>query len=251
MIFETEAIILKDITLADNRRLLTILSKTKGKLVASSNLMTSSKGRSSSAIKPFNLSRLQVYKKRDHYNINSGEVIKSFYRIGEDVDKYMNSSYILELTEKALMEGEAVPKVFNLLVDFLSAIEKRKTNMQTLVIAYEIKLLKELGYAIHTSSCINCDSKEKLYNISAEEGGVVCEACMCEIDVKDRQRLIGIVDLGIIDIINFLVASPFKDFEKIGLDKERIKIMRDILDKFIQNHLNIENIKSRNFLLLE
>ena len=36
------------------------------------------------------------FKGRESYNLNRGQVIKSYYGIGEDLDKYMAASYVLE-----------------------------------------------------------------------------------------------------------------------------------------------------------
>ena len=60
------------------------------------------RSRSSLALRPFTYGRYELYKNRESYNINSAEVLKSYYRIGEDVDKYMNGAYVLEFTEKIL-----------------------------------------------------------------------------------------------------------------------------------------------------
>ncbi len=50
-------------------------------------------------------------KNREYYNINSADVKKSFFRIGEDVDKYMQASFVLELTEKDGSGGFAATQI--------------------------------------------------------------------------------------------------------------------------------------------
>ncbi len=71
---------------------------------------------------------------------------KSFFRIGEDVDKYMQASFVLELTEKMVPEDLPQPRLFNLLIDFLDAMESREKRHETLVLAYEVKALAILGH---------------------------------------------------------------------------------------------------------
>src|SRR5699024_3711176 len=103
------------------------------------NIGEKGKSRSSLAIKPFTYGRYELFKSRDSYNINSAETIKSYYAIGEDVDKYMNGAYVLEFTERVLEEGVPSFGIFNLLLDFFDILETRDKGIGTLVLAYQTK----------------------------------------------------------------------------------------------------------------
>ncbi|MBQ1504788.1 MAG: DNA repair protein RecO C-terminal domain-containing protein, partial [Oscillospiraceae bacterium] len=56
--------------------------------------------------------------KRGYYYIDSGEPIKSYYSLGEDIDKYFAASYALELTDKLVPEGLPQPELFRLLAGY-------------------------------------------------------------------------------------------------------------------------------------
>lgn len=252
MIFETEGIVLRDVKLTDGRRLLSVFSKSHGKITAGTSLNDRGKGKAQLSIKPFNLSKYQIYKKRENYFINSGDVIKSYYNIGNDVDKYMNASYVIEFTSKILMENEPQQKIFNLLTDFLQEIERRKKKHATLVIAYEIKVLKELGYMPNTQECVMCGASENLRYFLSSEGGSICEKCKSQIEVQDdKTALIEYGNLGIIDIISYFISAPMSAFSKVALDDDRVEIMRNVMDNFIKHHVGVEDIKSREFLSKE
>ena len=90
MLTDTEGIVLRQVKTSYGRRMILLFSKKYGKISAGTGLNERGKGKSSLALRPFTYGRYELFKNRDSYNINGAEVLKSYYGIGEDVDKYMN-----------------------------------------------------------------------------------------------------------------------------------------------------------------
>ena len=99
MITDTEAIVLRQVKTLNGRRMLLLFSRKFGKISVGTNLTEGGKNKSALATRPFTYGRYELFKSRDSYSLNSGQVIESFYSLGEDLDKYMAGSYVLELTE--------------------------------------------------------------------------------------------------------------------------------------------------------
>ena len=128
-------------------------------------------------MRPFTCGNYSIYKGRNYYNLDRVETLKSFYGIGEDLDKYMAASLALELTEKIVPEEVPQPRIFVLLLDFLNEIELRKQKYTTLLLAFETKLLFALGTFPRLDSCASCGSKERPEFFSVPDGGVICRRC--------------------------------------------------------------------------
>ena len=154
MYTSTEGIVFRQIKAAGSRRMILLFTKKYGKISAGSSLSEKGRNKAALALRPFTYGNYELYKGREYYNLNSGEVRRSFFRIGEDVDKYMESAFVLELTEKMMPEDLPQPKLFNLLVEFLAAMEKREKKHKTLVLAYEVKAMSVLGVFPVLDSCV-------------------------------------------------------------------------------------------------
>ena len=115
MLTDTEAIVLRQVKTVNGRRMLLLFSQKYGKISVGSNLTESGKNKSALPQRPFSYGRYELFKGRESYNLNRGQVIKSYYGIGEDLDKYMAASYVLELTEKLLADELPQPALFRLL----------------------------------------------------------------------------------------------------------------------------------------
>lgn len=263
MYIDTEGVILKQVRTLNNRRMLLLFSKKYGKISAGSNLSEKGKGKQSLAMKPFTYGRYELFKGREIYNINAAEVIKSFYKIGEDVDKYMSCSYILEFTEKLLPENQPAPALFDLLIDFLEVIERRSKKYPSLVAAYQFKALQHSGNAPQIKACANCgnvaqikacansgDAKDGVH-FSIKDGGILCKSCFKtrNVDSKDKDTLIYDVDFGIVNIISYILDNPIACFEKLALDEVSLTKIQQILKSYILYHYDIEALKSEAFLL--
>ena len=123
MLTDTEGIVLRQVKTSYGRRMILLFSKKYGKISAGTGLNERGKGKSSLALRPFTYGRYELFKNRDSYNINGAEVLKSYYGIGEDVDKYMNGAYVLEFTERVLAEEVPSPGIFSLLIDFFDLLD--------------------------------------------------------------------------------------------------------------------------------
>ena len=162
----------------------------------------------------------------------------------------------MELTDKLLPEELPQPRIFNLLVDFLEALEKREKKHGTIVMAYIIKVLDLLGTMPELDNCVACGkspAKEdgklvaKQFLFSVKEGGMICPGCAKELAREDERPLIYKLDIGIIDILKFFQKQPMSAFEKIALDDKLQSKLQEIIKEYISYHLDISGLKSESF----
>ena len=177
MHIDSRGIIFRQVKTTDMRRMLLIFTEKCGKLSVGTSLPEKNQKHASLALRPFTCGNYSIYKGRNYYNLDRVETLKSFYGIGEDLDKYMAASLALELTEKIVPEEVPQPRIFALLLDFLNEIELRKQKYTTLLLAFETKLLFALGTFPRLDSCASCGSKEKPEFFSVPDGGVICRRC--------------------------------------------------------------------------
>lgn len=244
MYVNSEGIVFRQVKAAGGRRMLLIFTRKYGKISAGSNLSEKGRSKAALALRPFTYGQYEFFKNRDYYNLNSGETRKSFFRIGEDLDKYFTASMALEITEKALGEEFPQPKIFDLLLDFLTALELREQKHETLLLAYEIKLLNLLGTAPEVSRCACCSGKDNLNWFSVKDGGIICDKCK---ELK-QDKLIFKAEFDIVEVVSFFVKNPMRNFSKIALDEGIARKLQAIVRDYMAYHLDISQLKSDGVL---
>ena len=257
MITDTDGIVLRQVKTSYNRRMISLFTKKYGKISAGTGIGDKGKSKSTLALRPFTYGHYELFKSRDSYSINKAETLKAYYRIGEDVDKYMNGAYVLEFTEKVLSEGQPLPGAFNLLMDFFEELEQRNKAIGTLVLGYQVKLLGYTGVMPELDRCTVCsrpiNSEGERSWFSIENGGLVCSECG-EATVKAHEQnstdnsLIYHSEFGIIDVLKYYKANPLRNLRNIALNASTGKLLQQIVREYAAYHLDASDIKSEQLI---
>lgn len=248
MLTDTEGIVLRQIKTSYGRRMILLFSRKYGKISAGTSIGEKGRSRSSLALRPFTYGRYELFKNRDSYNINSADVIKSYYGIGEDVDKYMSGAYVLEFTEKVLPEESPYPAVFRLLTDFFEMLETRDKGIGTLVLAYQTNILRIMGVMPQLDRCAVCGQAKPAVKFSIEEGGILCEDCARNIENSPSHTLIYDVKFGIVDILRFFISNPLKNLENLALKKDAGSLLQKIIREYAAYYLDASDLKSESLI---
>ena len=199
MYTDSEGIIIRQIKISGGRRMIVLLTDKYGLISAGTSIPEKGKNRSSLALRPFTQGRYELYKNRDNFSINGAETVKSFYAIGEDIDKYLAASYVLELTEKMLPEGESMPGMYRLLRDFLGMLADRKSEFETPVIAFQIKALAMQGLSLSQNPLLLSESDGKINIVRYIESHSMSDLRMLTVTEDMRQPLAAYIKQYIFD----------------------------------------------------
>lgn len=250
MLLSTEGIVLRQVKIAGGRRMLSLFTKKYGRLeVGAGASEKNSRSKSALATRPFTYGAYELFENRGYYNYNSGEVKRSYYSLGEDLDKYLQASFVLELTGKALPEGMPQPRLFSLLLNYLAQLEKRQRALETLTLAYEIKLLSLLGVAPVLDRCSCCGAAGPLAGFSVPEGGMICATCQREKNESDgKEALLYHPKFDIVKVISFFQKKPLEAFDRIGLEPGTAGPLQTIIREYISYHMDVGTLKSEGML---
>ena len=247
MIISAEGIVLRQRKIANNRRMIVIFTKQYGKLSAGTSINEKSRGKAALALRPFTYAEYDIFKGREAYSINSASVSKSFYSIGEDIDRFMTASAFIEYLDKVLPEGEPMPKLFELSLDFLQSVSVSNSAPETLLYAFMVKTLAMLGVAPELGCCVNCGKHPdafgegfKMFSVSG--GGIICPDC-AEEEKREAESLIYRPDFDIIDVFRYFSTKPIQTFEKVDLKPAVRKEVRDILADYTDRYLGVDVLR--------
>ena len=248
MIINTEGIVLRQRKIAGNRRMIVIFTRQYGKISAGTSLTEKSRSRSALALRPFTFAEYELFRGRDSYSINTASAIKSFYSIGEDIDRFEAASAFIEYMDKVLDEEAPMPGLFDLSLEFLQSVSVTKSASETLLLAFVVKTLRTLGVAPETDCCVNCgksvsDFGEGYRKFSVSSGGIICPDC-AEEEKREGNSLIYQPDFDIIDVFRYFTSKPLKTFEKVDLRPKVRREVREILADYTDRYLGVDALRS-------
>jgi DNA repair protein RecO (recombination protein O) len=215
VISECEGIVLRQTKALKGRRMILIFTDNFGKISAGTSISERGRGRTAVAVRPFTLGRYTIKHERGYNNIVSAEALKSHYSIGEDYDKYVNASLVLEFAGKIIPEDAPAPELYDMTVKFLDMTERRSGSYGTLTACW---LTHALDFAGVLPGAGNFGSDELLSSLGFDKLEVLC----------------------------YLMNNRIEAMGALALDKEIAGALIRTLLRFAQLHLDTGNLKSES-----
>jgi len=224
-LYKDEAVVLKTIKLGEADRIVTLLTRSHGKVRAVAKGVRRTKSRFGARLEPFTHVDLLVYNGRNLDTITSAHIIEPFARIRADYGRVTAATALVELVEKISPEREKSVPTYSLLLGGLEAVANGGGS--TIVPAFLIKLLSLSGYHPQLRTCAGCGRVDGLSAFSSAIGGAVCESCW-----RDDHDAVGLTS-DRIDLLSLLLAS---DFGQAATPDAVVEITQ-ILKSYAEYHL--------------
>ena len=148
MIVQTSAIVLKSFNYGDSSIIARCFSKEYGKISFIVKGAKSKKNSKSSQFQPLSyIDLIYNYKPKSNLQIVSKVEFKEYWgNILNDLHRVTLSMAILDITDKAITEGDPHPELFSTLIQVFKAYNVNKNNPSLLFWFYECALLTHLGF---------------------------------------------------------------------------------------------------------
>lgn len=176
MTWKTEGIVLRVRNLGEADRIVTLYTKERGKLNVVARGARRIRNRLLSPTQVFTQGRYLIFPSKTLHNLGQAEIVHSGQVIRDDLEKFAYASYITELLDALTVEEDPIDRVFPLLASTLALLEAGRLALATR--AFEIRLMRELGYEPELYHCLSCREALKNKVFFSEQGGVLCENCV-------------------------------------------------------------------------
>ncbi len=176
--YPSEGLVLHRFPLSETDRVVTLLSPGYGKFAAVAKGARGPKSRLSGATEPFTRCKMLLATGKTFDIITQCEVVRSYTSIRSNMELLARAAYLCELTDRLLLERQPSPVGFELLCWALDLLDSAPHDPDTVVHAYEMRLLSEVGYQPQLDECVRCRAaSDRTTGFSPSLGGAVCDAC--------------------------------------------------------------------------
>ena len=150
MIYKTLGIVIKKKDLKDADRLLTIYTQNFGKIIVKAKSVKKSQSKLKGHLELFVYNHLMIAHGKSLDVIINAETIKNYFFMRSNLFHISAAYYFAELIDKLIAEPQKDKNIWNLLISSLNCLNKQKTDINSLVSSFELKLLKYLGYDLNS-----------------------------------------------------------------------------------------------------
>ncbi|VEI14117.1 DNA repair protein RecO [Trueperella bialowiezensis] len=175
--YRDDAIVLRHHDLGEADRIITLLSRTHGKVRAVAKGVRRTKSRFGARLEPFSMVDVQLYKGRNLDTITQVESRNQYGRtLVTSYSAYTTASAMLELADR-LTGDDPDPAQFQLLHGALHAVATKAHEPDLVLGSYMLRAMALSGWALAVFECALCGGEGPHEAFHVQSGGAVCDDC--------------------------------------------------------------------------
>lgn len=193
--YSTEAIVLGSHKLGEADRVVTLLTRERGKVPTVVKGVRKLKSRFGGRLEPFTQIQVQMYAGRNLHTLTGADTIATRASMREQPQLLKSGLAVIDMLNRSIPDFERRPRTYNLMANYLDVAERlaRKAagsciggpaltstpagSARSLALGTQLKLLLLTGHMPHLSRCASCGSAGPLERFSAAQGGALCGSC--------------------------------------------------------------------------
>ncbi|TYQ15517.1 UNVERIFIED_CONTAM: DNA replication and repair protein RecO [Acetivibrio alkalicellulosi] len=232
---KTVGIIIREVQTGEADKIVTIFSKSMGKITGSAKGARRPKSRFIAGTQLLCYSDFVLYKGREIYSINSCDVIEPFYNIRNSLDKLTCAAHMTEIINDIVQENQPAIKVLQLFLNSLHMLSKTDKSLYQIIAIFELRLMSILGYGPLVGGCLNCGNQDfESMEFSFLKCGLTCKKCSfldgSAMDISE----------GTAKALNYIIYSNIKNLFCFEVSDQVLRELNIISKRYLKERLEKE-----------
>lgn len=221
----TKGLVIKEQTIGESDRLVTLLTADFGLVKAFVRRAKQLKSRLNSATTLFAYCDFSLYRSKDAFVVDDAVPIEVFFNLRQDIDRLTLAQYFAQLAYELSAEEQPQEELLRLILNSLHLLCRSGKSLTQIKAVFEFRALCLGGYMPSVLACDNCGTYETpLMYFDTMEGKIYCENCPKAGAVP--------VPKNVVTAIRFIcLTEPTKIFS-FSLSDENISLLGSIAEKY-------------------
>ncbi len=221
----TKGLVIKEQTIGESDRLVTLLTADFGLVKAFVRRAKQLKSRLNSATTLFAYCDFSLYRSKDAFIVDDAVPIEVFFNLRQDIDRLTLAQYFAQLAYELSAEEQPQDELLRLTLNSLHLLCKGEKSITQIKAVFEFRALCLGGYMPSVLACDHCGTYETpLMYFDTKEGRIYCENCPKAGAVP--------VPKNVVTAIRFIcLTEPTKIFS-FSLSEENISLLGSIAEKY-------------------
>ena len=220
----TPGIIIKQSNFGEGHRMVWIFTEKYGIIKAAVHGAGKTKSKSSASSQFLTYCNFSFYNSGEIWNINNATSIDNFWGVQEDIKKLALCTYFSELIYCSLDLHNPDSNILRLFLNMLYACSYKNISLESIKLAFEIKLLYYSGLLPRPDSCTSCGCADELCFFNTKTGSVLCRECAKGDEAKLSENAYK--------VLYFFSLCDMKKLFSYMLPEDGIKQLSSIIESY-------------------
>ncbi len=240
MLHKWEGIVLKARAYSESNKIVTLMTREAGKVACMARGAKKPTSRLAGVTQPFVHGSYLVQRTNGMGTMQQGEHFNSMRHVQTDIIATAYASYVVELTDKLIEEGNPEPYAFDVLLQALTAIDEGY-DPEAITLFVDWKLLPYTGVQPILHCCAGCGAVDGEFSFSFTQGGFLCHRCF-QLD----PYIIRLTPTQL-KLIRMFYTVPIDQVGKLDLKPQTKSFIKKIVTTIYEEQTGIR-LKSRSFI---
>ncbi|MFQ5629334.1 MAG: DNA repair protein RecO [bacterium] len=231
---KTEAIILRTAKMGETSKLLTLYSLKDGILKLIAKGARSPKSRMGGTLETLNVVEVVYYEKsnRDLQFLSQASIVFAPKNLLKDAERTVMAMVCTEMIARLEKEQNPNASIFGLLRAALEAFNQENANGRLILFAFQMQLLRFLGFAPDLSQCASCGTGQSIkWQFQLTDAKLYCNECLQSLNSGFSLQAATLSGL------RKLAKTPLTNITAIEIARTSQAEIYNFLTAFYSNHL--------------
>jgi len=228
MYLTVQALVLRVTNYNDSDALLTLLTKSRGKITAKARGLRRKNSPLTAPCQLLAYAEFTLFEYRNQYTINEAYSIELFQGLRNDLQRFSLGTYFVQVADVISLEDAPSPELQSLVLNSLYMLtQKNESELKTKAV-FELRAACLAGYAPVLEGCCVCgDPHPLLFN--TKEGHMMCHGC--DDGAKFSVRL-PISD-GVLAAMRYICHCEAKRVFAFSVNDESLEILSNATEAYL------------------
>lgn len=227
MNIRVEGVVLRAVDYRESDRILTVLTREKGRITVKAAGCRRKSSRLSSACQVFCYSEMSLFERDGRYSLDDAFVKAQFYGLCSDIEKMTLASYFAQVLMAEPEESPGSEGALRLALNSFYALEKGLYPLWKIKAAFELKYACLCGYAPDIACCHMCGGRGEGY-VGISDGLRTCKECM-----KTPPLGQFYLDSAAFDGAQYIITCDLKRLFSFDLPKGSGRLLSDFCERYL------------------
>ncbi len=242
-VLRTEAIVIRQQSLGEADRIVTMLSPVAGKIRAVARGVRRPKSKLGGHLELLNRVSVSIAEGRSLDHVAEADSLDSHLLLKEDLERLSAALYLAEAADAFSVEDSPSHEAYSLLATSLTLLEASE-DMRPLLHFFEFRLLTITGFRPELYCCVSCreDLRPARHTFSHDDSGVVCARCH-----RDAGGAMTVLSIGAMKVLRHLDRQPMTRALMLNLSDQTWSEVGRMLGAHLR-HIAERDIRSAGFM---
>ena len=222
----TDGLVIKETSIKDNDRMITIITRNYGVITAFVRGVKSIKSKRGAATSLLAFSNFNLEQKGDTYTVTEASITKVFFGAGSDIITLTIAQYFCELCNILRPSENESEEFLRLILNSLHFLTENKRSPELIKAITELRVAVIAGYAPNLVACDGCGKfEDTIMNFKIDDGTLYCNEC--------KQDGCVSLTLTVLQAMRHIVYSKFENLYSFDIPENAAKELSLLTERYV------------------